>query len=88
MEEGSSHQRQQGQQHSGEDETNADGFQVETQEPLVQRSSKSSTALPQAFSMNSLALMKSGSKATAKQMKFCYMLISQDPTLPLCFLSG
>lgn len=64
------------------------GFQVETQEPLVQRSSKSSTALLQVFSTNSLALRKSGSKAAPKQMKFCYMLISQDPTLPLWFLSG
>lgn len=40
------------------------------------------------FSMNSLALMKSDSKATPKQMNFCYMLISQDSTLPLWFLSG
>lgn len=64
------------------------GFQVETQEPLLQRSSKSSTASMQLFSMNSLALKKSGSKATPKQIKFCYMLISQDPTSPLWFLSG
>lgn len=61
----SSHQRQQGQQHSREDKRQIlSGFQVETQEPLVQRSSKSSTALLQVFSMNSMALMKSGSGNT------------------------
>lgn len=56
MEIGSSHQRQQGQQHSGEDKRQMlSGFQVETQEPLVQRSSKSSTAPLQVFFVNSLA---------------------------------